>query len=298
MTDTDDLYGARSTRPTKAQYEARRAALYDIVEEQQPMNVRHAFYLATVAGLVLKTDSGSGNGYSRIQWDLTVMRKSGLVPYDWIEDGTREMVAPLTYPNIATALQETAEQYSKSLWEDADERVQIWIEKDGLTNVIYPVTGERDVPVFPARGYSSLTFLHDAAEDIIALGGVPVHIYHFGDFDPSGVNAAECIEDDLREMTEGADIRFERVAATEEQIRRWSLPTRPTKQTDTRARRFGSDRSVELDAIPPDTLRGLVRQVIERHMPRRRLLALKREEGRERNQIERMVRSLDDEGER
>jgi predicted DNA-binding transcriptional regulator AlpA len=45
--------------PTRAQYEARRAAVYDIVAEQYPMNVRHAFYLATVRGLVLKTDRGT-----------------------------------------------------------------------------------------------------------------------------------------------------------------------------------------------------------------------------------------------
>jgi hypothetical protein len=206
----DDPYGARSKRPTKAQYEARRAVLYDIVAAHYPMNVRHAFYLATVRGLVLKTDRGSGNGYSRIQWDLTVMRKSGEMPYDWIEDGTREAVKPLTYPNIATALERTAARYRKSLWEDADCRVQVWIEKDGLTNVIYPVTGERDVSVWPARGYSSLTFLHDAASRIDAVD-VPTYIYHIGDSDPSGENAGEVIERTLREMAFG-EIIFERLA--------------------------------------------------------------------------------------
>jgi hypothetical protein len=291
VADQDDIYGARSKRPTRAQYEARRAAVYDIVAEQYPMNVRHAFYLATVRGLVLKTDRGTGNGYSRIQWDLTVMRKSGEMPYDWIEDGTREVAEPLTYPNIATALQETAERYSKSLWEDADCRVQIWIEKDGLTNVIYPITGERDVSVWPARGYSSLTFLHDAASRIDDAG-VPTYIYHIGDSDPSGENAGEVIERTLREMAHSAAIIFERLAVTDEQIAAWNLPTRRTKYSDPRAARFGDRPSVELEAIEPNRLREIVRAAIERHMPPKRFAALKQAEARERATLLKIIKKM------
>ena len=50
-----------------------------------------------------------------------------------------------------------------------------------------------------ARGYASLSFLHSAAEYIGSLD-VPAYIYHLGDFDPSGVNAGEKIEQTLREM--------------------------------------------------------------------------------------------------
>lgn len=273
--------------PTKAEIEARRAALYDIVAEQYPMNVRHAFYLATVRGLVPKTEVG----YSRIQWDLTVLRKGGDLPYDWIEDGTRSVVEPYTHPNIAAALQETAERYSKSLWEDADTQVQIWIEKDGLVNTIYPVTGARDVPVFPARGYSSLTFLHDAARRIEAFDG-PIHIYHIGDSDPSGENAGEVIERTLREMAPDADIVFERLAVTDEQIAAWDLPTRPTKSSDPRAARFGDRDSVELEAIEPNRLRALVQAAIERHQPPEEFAELKAEEARERAELLKLVKKM------
>jgi len=37
---------------------------------------------------------------------------------------------------------------------------------------------------------------------------------------------------------------------THEQIEQWNLPTRPTKQSDTRAKKFGSATSVELDPSP------------------------------------------------
>src|SRR5438477_2532285 len=105
--------------------------------------------------------------------------------------------------------------------------------------------------------YASLSFLHSAAEYINSLD-VPVYLYHLGDFDPSGVNAGEKIEETLRDLAPYADIHFERLAVLPHQIKHWSLPSRPTKQTDTRAKAFGHAESVELDAIHPRKLCDLV----------------------------------------
>jgi hypothetical protein len=122
----------------------------------------------------------------------------------------------------------------------------VWLEKDALAGVVYPITSSYDMPLMVARGYASLSFLHSAAEYINSLD-VPTYIYHLGDFDPSGVNAGEKIEQTLREMAPDAEIEFERVAVQHWQIEAWNLPTRPTKASDTRAKNFG-DISVELKA--------------------------------------------------
>jgi hypothetical protein len=135
-----------------------------------------------------------------------------------------------------------------------------------------------------------LSFLHTAAEYISDLT-VPAFIYHLGDFDPSGVNAGEKIEQTLREMAPDAKIRFKRLAVTPEQIKRWNLPTRPTKKTDTRAKNFGKI-SVELDAIAPDRFRDLVRSAIERHLPRKQFEILKIAEQAERDMIDGLVGML------
>ena len=108
-----------------------------------------------------------------------------------------------------------------------------------------------------ARGYSSISFLHSAAEAISAKGK-PAYICHFGDLDPSGVDAARDIEAKLRRYAPEAEIHFERPAVTCEQVEQWGLPTRPTKMTDTRAKKFVGT-SVELDAIPARQLRQFVR---------------------------------------
>ena len=270
-------------RATKAQVEARRDALLAIIENGRPMTVRQVFYQATVQGLVEKAESG----YNKVQTDLTVMRRCGDLPYDWLADNTRWQRKPRTFDSVEDALKHTAAFYRKSLWRDADTYVEIWLEKDALAGVLYPVTSLYDVPLMVARGYASLSFLHAAAEYINQLD-VPACIYHLGDFDPSGVNAGEKIEETLRELAPDAEINFERLAVTREQIGEWDLPTRPTKKSDTRAKGFG-DISVELDAIDPNDLRDLVRMAIEQHLPEHQFEILKAAEESERTLIRKLV---------
>jgi hypothetical protein len=117
----------------------------------------------------------------------------------------------------------------------------------------------------------------------------PAFIYHLGDSDPSGENAAEVIERELREYAPGAEIHFERLAVTREQIRDWRLPSRPTKTSDMRAAAFGNRRSVELDAIDPNRLRKLVEDAINRHMPKKLYTKLMKAEQDEQDEIRELV---------
>src|SRR5262249_42829314 len=111
---------------------------------------------------------------------------------------------------------------------------------------------------------------------------VPVYIFHLGDFDPSGVCAAEKIDKGLREHAPKAEIHFERLAVTEQQIEDWRLPSRPTKTTDTPAKKLGRATAVEHDAINPIQLPDLVKAAIERHQPAHELEVMKAAEEDER----------------
>jgi hypothetical protein len=273
----------KRVRSTKDEVEQRRHGLFRIVALQKPMTVRQVFYQATVRGLVEKTEAG----YNKVQTDLVQMRKNGALPYDWLTDSTRWQRRPNTHSSIEDALRETARLYRKSLWDEANAYVEVWLEKDALAGVVEPVTSFFDVPLMVARGYASLSFLHSAAEAIAELE-VPAYIYHLGDFDPSGVNAGEKIEQTLREMAPDADITFQRIAVTEEQISDWHLPPRPTKQSDTRSKNFG-DISVELDAIPASTLRRLVEEQISEHLPPHELRVLRVAENSEKKLISGLV---------
>jgi hypothetical protein len=207
--------------------------------------------------------------------------------YGWITDGTRWRFKPTTFSSIEEALRRTAATHRKALWDDLDAYVEIWLEKDALSGVLNQVTAEYDVGLHVARGFSSLSFLAESAEDIEAIDK-PTFIYHLGDHDPSGRSAGEKIEQTLRELAPSADITFERLAVTQGQIEAYDLPLRPTKRSDPRAKRFEAQfgaGSVELDAIHPDTLRQIVRGAIERHMDQDALAVLRSAEESERQQL-------------
>jgi hypothetical protein len=256
----------RGGRPPDPAVEKRRRTLIELVDSLRPATVRQVFYAASVRGLVEKSEEG----YRKVQNDLTRLRKGGRLSYGWLADSTRWQRKPRTFGSIQQALEDTAKLYRRALWDNADEYVEIWLEKDALAGVIYPVTGKYDVPLMVARGYASLSFLYSAAEFIAELDK-PAVIYHLGDYDPSGQDAARAIEQTLRELAPEATIRFKRLAVTPAQIEAWTLPSRPTKKTDTRAAKFGSDTSVELDAIPPDDLRALLEDAINVHLPQDQL---------------------------
>jgi hypothetical protein len=194
------------------------------------MTVRQVFYQATVRALIDKTEAG----YDKIQRDLVLLRRAGL-PYDWIADNTRWVRKPRTYGSPEEALRAIAAHYRRSLWRDAPVQVQLWIEKDALAGVVYETTELFDVPLLVARGYSSLSFLHSAAEAIRA-DGRPAFIYQLGDHDPSGVDAARKVNETLREFAPEADITFERLAVLPHHIRAFRLPN-PANQ----AIRFASE---------------------------------------------------------
>jgi len=279
-----------TSRSTKAETAERRQAILDIVRAQQPMTCRQVFYRAMVKGLVEKSEKG----YLLSNTDLRILRRSGDIPYDFIVDNTREILRPKTYVSVEAALEEAAEDYCKNLWHDAEEIVMVFVEKDALSGVLWPVTSRFDVPLIVARGYNSLSALHGIAKTITAAAaaGQRVNIYYFGDLDPSGTDAVRAAEETLRQMTAGCTtektLRFERVAVTRAQAEKWNLPSRPTKTSDVRAKNF-KGRSVELDAIEPDDLRVLVRKVIQRHMPDAKFDELMAKEDEERRLIRGLV---------
>src|SRR6516165_2843462 len=99
----------KRARSTKAEVDQRRQRLYAIVAAMRPMTVRQVFYQATVRGIVEKAETG----YAKVQTDLTLMRRTGELPYGWLADATRWSRKPNTFNSVKEALEETARLYRK-----------------------------------------------------------------------------------------------------------------------------------------------------------------------------------------
>lgn len=265
------------SRRTKAEIDALKAGLFDIVEEFKPMTVRQVFYQAVSHGLIDKSEAEYKQTVVRL---LTRMRKNKEMPAGWIADTSRWMRKPITHDSLQDMLEDSVNLYRRALWRDQSEYVEVWLEKEALSGVLLPIASRWDVPLMITRGYPSFTFLSEAAaamrEQIKA--GKEVTLYYFGDHDPSGVDIPRHVEQELERLiaphsrTDPASpayglkfINFERVAVNLEQIVSLGLQTRPTKKTDTRAKGFKGE-SVEVDAIHPHTLRDMAERCITQHI--------------------------------
>lgn len=268
-------------RRTRAEMASIRQAIIDTLEEDPPMTVRQVFYLLETRGVIEKTEAEYNGVVVRL---LTEMRLTGEVPWNYIVDSSRRRLRNVTYDGINEAAERTARVYRRNALDLSPDYIEVWCEKEALAGVISQVTDEFDVPLIVSKGMPSLTILALTAVEIneAAKAGQRSVIYQFGDHDPSGVLIWRTIENRLREMAPDADLTIERVALTPLMIRQFNLPTRPTKRgKNPHAKGFEGD-SVELDALKPRTLRGLCRQVIERHIDPRSLLMLREAEESER----------------
>lgn len=295
---------SRSIRRSRSDITTIKAAIYGLLKEEQPCTVRQVFYRLVSAGVVGKTE---GEYKSTVVRLLGEMRRNHEIKFSWIADNTRWMRKPSSFSSLEIMLKHSADAYRRSVWDNQDCYVEVWLEKDALAGVLYDVTSTWDVPLMVTRGYPSLSFLYSAAETI-ADQEKPVYLYYFGDHDPSGIDIPRKVEADLRKFVfdlqlgnsdldfsydddlDGFDkamntnIHFERVAVMPEQIQSMNLPTRPTKRTDSRAKGFEGE-SVEVDAIPPKTLRRIVSDCITRHINQKAYDALMYAEAGEREAL-------------
>lgn len=284
------------------------------------MTVRQVFYQLVTRAVIDKTEQEYKGTVCRL---LAKMRRSGDLPYEWIADNSRWMRKPTSYGSIEELLETTRQAYRRSLWANQDAYVEVWIEKEALAGVVYELTSRWDVPLMVTRGYPSLTFLYEAAEQM-PLDRV-VYIYYLGDFDPSGVDIERFVREQLDDLRLGRlvrehisdkpdptaltaafemltrisglfeeekpsdlddlvsrferagvpfhrelDIEFDRLAVSADQIVEYSLPTRPTKKSDSRSKGFTGE-SVELDALSTSQLHELVETAITQHLDKGQL---------------------------
>jgi hypothetical protein len=284
------VYGAspiKRNRRSKAGIERICAAMHDALAEENPMTVRQVFYRLVSTGVIAKTEKEYKSTVCRL---LAIMRRNGEIPFGWIADATRWMRKPRTYSSLSSMLDQTARTYRRALWNDQDAYVEVWLEKDALAGVLIDVTAKWDVPLVVTRGYPSLSYLYDAAEALSAQVK-PCFLYYLGDHDPSGVDIPRKVESDLRKFAPNAELAFERIAVTMEQVEQWDLQTRPTKTSDSRSKGFEGD-SVEVDAIPPAELRNLVRACIEQHIDSKALRRTQTVEEAERATLQSVLENL------
>jgi hypothetical protein len=255
-------------RATKAEMVERRQFVIDFAERYHPVTVRQVFYAATVHGVVEKEESG----YDKIQNVCLSARRDGSLPYNWIADSSRTFYQLSTHSDLSNAAHSFANSYRIDFWHDETDSVEIWLEKEALSGVIRPVTREYRVKLVPTRGFPSETIVEEAVRLASWEGRERLFIYPLYDFDASGQHAQKAIERRMAEIASDYDVEVihRPLALNYEQVIEMSLPTRPPKKKSRADQKWQYEIAAELDAIPPNILRDMVRDALEPHMPSQR----------------------------
>jgi len=229
--------------------------------------------------------------YAKLSRLLVNGRMAGEVDWDAIEDRLRKPKLPYWVTGVTGAINDTIYQYRLNRMEGQDNYIEVWCEKDALSNVLYRVTEQYHIKLMVNRGYSSCTAMHDAYERLDACSDFRSYILYLGDHDPSGLDMVR----DIKERLEGfgvEDMEVSHIAITREQIDEYNPPPNPAKVTDPRASAYialHGDTSWEVDALNPETLHELLVNRIEELIDRDKYEAVLEQEEEDKEKLREFV---------
>lgn len=209
--------------------------------------------------------------YAKLSILLTKGRMAGIVDWSAIEDRGRSPKLPFHIKGVQEALNVISDQYRINRQEGQENYIEVWVEKDALSNVFARVTNPYHISLMVNKGYSSSSAMYEAAKRFkyaYINKGQSGKLLYFGDHDASGKDMVRDVEERLTEMGV-IDLVVYNPSLTMEQITQYGPPENPAKQTDPRAKwyieKYGNS-SWELDALPPPVLMQIVRDNVIQHM--------------------------------
>ena len=229
--------------------------------------------------------------YKKLSRLCVTGRDEGILPEEGFADRLRMVDKLGSWVDLNEFMQTVKRSYRKDKWQNQDNYIEIWTEKDALRSVLTEITYKYDVVLMVTRGQLSRTEVYRTTGRYKAQGDKECHLYYCGDFDPSGLSIYNSIK--KRIMDFGIFINFERIALTQEQIEKYQLPSDPAKQSDPNYNKFvdlwGSDMVVELDSLPPDVLRKIIEDCILQNIDQGHLVWALRKEKSEKARLNKFI---------
>jgi len=241
----------------------------DDLRDYWPLTLRQIFYQLVARDRI----PNAQYQYQALSEVLSDGRIEGLVPWERMTDRTRPFYAGGGYADsqiyLETELDYLADAYRRDLQQDQRNYLEVVVEKDALSTPFARVCDPLGIPLMVSRGFSSTSALLEYAKRATGAKGrgfTRGTILYFSDLDPSGMIMPETLSNTLIRL--GLHAVVKRPALTVKQVQEYDLPHDPRalKESDSRAKAFIARHgryAVELDALPPATLEGLVRKAIE-----------------------------------
>lgn len=282
----------RITPDRTAQIDRANEILEDYAGQGYRLTLRQLYYQLVARDIIPNTVKE----YNKLGTTCVIGRMNGLIDWNAIEDRLRRPQLKYYVDGVADALEDTIGQYRLDRQKGQPYYMEIWTEKDAVSNILLRVSRPFHIRLMVNRGYSSCSAMYAAFNRLGAVdnksGSV---ILYVGDHDPSGLDMVRDIEERLEEFgTE--QLQVVPVALTMEQIEKYQPPPNPAKITDPRARWYiaqHGQKSWELDALEPEALKGIMKDAALKHMDIDLYNGMMDREEEDKKQLQEMIEGLD-----
>jgi hypothetical protein len=243
-----------------------------------PMTLRQVFYRLVAEELIPNVEYT----YKRLSALTAKGRRERTFPR--LIDPTRHIFTPISFTGTQDARDWLRRIYRRPRTEGQLYHLILAVEKATQVGFLRDWFDDLGVPVTALRGYDSQSHVDDLV-DLIESDPRPSVLLYAGDFDPSG----EDIFRDFRRRSGEGLAEVGRVALDWAQVLEHELPPQLGKATDSRAAAFearhGQLVQAELEALPPDVLRGLYQDAIDEYWDESAYRAVREREEAERDAL-------------
>ncbi len=268
----------------------------EIIENYQDQGYRltlRQLYYQLVSRNIIENKERSYKNLSALVSDA---RLAGLLDWDAIEDRGRQARRASEFEGLQDLANAAVQSYRLPRWRDQDNYVELWVEKDALAGVLWPLASEYHVTLMVNKGYSSQSAMYESAERFRERAhqeDKDAYLFYLGDHDPSGEDMVRDIRERL--IAFNTDIRVDKIALTKKQIRKYKPPPNPTKVTDPRAAKYIEEHGEEcweVDALPPEVLSEVIRTALEGVVDMKKMKRIKEQEERDKHLLLQAVANL------
>lgn len=233
--------------------------------------LRQLYY--QILGKGLFTES-SMRTYKNLGTLITKARNNGLLSWYGIEDRGRGIKGLYIHEeNDHEVVSGLETLLSFDFWQRQDTYVEVWVEKESLSQVIRKACDPLKTPFMATRGYLSSSEAWRAGQRFKQQreNGKECVMIHLGDHDPEGLDMTRDNEKRLIKYSDGCPITVDRIALNMDQIEKYNPPPNYAKASSSRfdwyVDKFG-DECWELDALKPQVIVDLITEAINPYIDR------------------------------
>jgi len=263
-------------------------AIIDFIRNQKTVTIRQLFYHLVVKGLV----ENKLSAYGSLCKLVTNLRYNCEIPFNSIADST-SLYGTCQYESLDELLNKIKSTYRSNWNIEFSPYMEVWLEKEALTNIVQPITNSFGVYLSVSSGRTKISQVHSFINRANKYDDKSALILYLGDFDPTGLNIDENLNEQFNKQSqyiEFPDITVKRIAITEQQLCNLPRSYQTAKPTDPNYEVFTQKYGFqvwELDAFTPSELKDIVLREIEKYRTADKIEAL---EERDREEIENIWR--------